>query len=598
MKYDLIVISGNSLDSSPSLVLSFEDSIYIFNIPDQTQRLFREKKVKIGKLKHAFFTSLHSKCIGGFYGLLITAFDLKSSNISISAPKGLNLVLDSYHSLHSQENLRPTIVNSYFDDNITVKEHHLLVSIAYEVKMREIPGKFLVQKAKALGIPPGPVYREFTEGKSVTLSDGRVIHPSEVLGDPTPGETILFIDCYSHEEVKLLPSSFDSVDFVVHFTSIEIMLSPEYLAHFDTSKRAICFIPSQSVTFTSIALLYTSIISLYPTLFSPLVINSKAYNAKGLEYMTIGFPGLSYLFSPPEKKSFIYPEPETETISENEELPLPIFDSFMVTFLGTGSMYPSKYRNVAGILIHAKSGFILFDSGEGTVGQLRRRFGKKNSEIILKNLLLIFVSHNHGDHQFGLYQLLQERAKTTNVPVPLICHETLNNHLQEIENNSGFGSLCFAHSSDTCFETGTIKLETIPVVHCRGSKACVLTVDGGYRIAYSGDRGFNDNFPEIVSACDLMIHEATFSDDLSKLAEEKRHSTMSQAVATGQRANAQFLILTHFSQRYPKIPVFDTNSSNIGFAFDYLTIRFEEIKQFCSNCSTIFQKILELEQLE
>ncbi len=46
---------------------------------------------------------------------------------------------------------------------------------------------FLVEKAEALGIPPGPWRRRLVEGQTVTLPDGRVVHPDEVLGPPRPG---------------------------------------------------------------------------------------------------------------------------------------------------------------------------------------------------------------------------------------------------------------------------------------------------------------------------------------------------------------------------------------------------------------------------
>lgn len=46
---------------------------------------------------------------------------------------------------------------------------------------------FLVEKAEALGIPPGPWRRDLVAGKVATLPDGRRIHPDEVLGPPRRG---------------------------------------------------------------------------------------------------------------------------------------------------------------------------------------------------------------------------------------------------------------------------------------------------------------------------------------------------------------------------------------------------------------------------
>ena len=50
----------------------------------------------------------------------------------------------------------------------------------------------------------------------------------------------------------------------------------------------------------------------------------------------------------------------------------------VITFLGTSSAVPNKYRNVSGILVEtAKDTFILLDCGEGTLGEdMERKFGK------------------------------------------------------------------------------------------------------------------------------------------------------------------------------------------------------------------------------
>lgn len=57
---------------------------------------------------------------------------------------------------------------------------------------------FLPEKAQALGIPIGPIRRDLTEGKPVTLPDGRVIQPEEVLGAPQRGAKLCFIGDVSH----------------------------------------------------------------------------------------------------------------------------------------------------------------------------------------------------------------------------------------------------------------------------------------------------------------------------------------------------------------------------------------------------------------
>lgn len=105
-----------------------------------------------------------------------------------------------------------------------------------------------------------------------------------------------------------------------------------------------------------------------------------------------------------------------------------------VTPLGTGSAIPSKYRNVSSTLVHVppassdrergsesseelddpvESDFILLDTGEGTWGQLERRFGSEGARRVLRGIKLISISHMHQDHHAGLTRIMQERARVS-----------------------------------------------------------------------------------------------------------------------------------------------------------------------------------------
>jgi ribonuclease Z len=53
----------------------------------------------------------------------------------------------------------------------------------------------------------------------------------------------------------------------------------------------------------------------------------------------------------------------------------------------------------------------------------------------------------------------------------------------------------------------------------------------------------------------------------------KRHSMTHEAVQTGKTAGAYRTILTHFSQRYPKIPVVDDSfQDSTCIAFDLMSV--------------------------
>ena len=79
---------------------------------------------------------------------------------------------------------------------------------------------------------------------------------------------------------------------------------------------------------------------------------------------------------------------------------------------------------------------------------------------------------------------------------------------------------------------------------------------------YSGDTRPCAALVAAARDATLLIHEATFEDDLLEDAVKKRHSTTSEAIQAGVDARCYRVILTHFSQRYPKAPKFDGHIGN------------------------------------
>jgi hypothetical protein len=58
MKVELVVVSGRTLDTSPSFFILIDGVSYLFNVPDGTQRLFMQHKWKLASIKQIFFTSI------------------------------------------------------------------------------------------------------------------------------------------------------------------------------------------------------------------------------------------------------------------------------------------------------------------------------------------------------------------------------------------------------------------------------------------------------------------------------------------------------------------------------------------------------------
>lgn len=105
--------------------------------------------------------------------------------------------------------------------------------------------------------------------------------------------------------------------------------------------------------------------------------------------------------------------------------------------------------------------------------------------------------------------------------------------------------------------TGISDLQTCFVTHCNGAQAVSLTFPDGFKFSYSGDCRPSKTFAEIGKGSTVLLHEATFDDELKIDAEAKKHSTTSEALAVGMAMGARRVVLTHFSQRYQKIPIMD-----------------------------------------
>ncbi|KAK9102359.1 hypothetical protein Sjap_019613 [Stephania japonica] len=111
---------------------------------------------------------------------------LKKGNSLTSDPSSIGLEVKSNQFLKS---LQPT-----GSDGSMLKPGD--ISVIYICELPEIQGKFDPAKAVALGLKPGPKYRELQLGNSV-MSDHQniMVHPSDVLGPSIPGPIVIIVDC-------------------------------------------------------------------------------------------------------------------------------------------------------------------------------------------------------------------------------------------------------------------------------------------------------------------------------------------------------------------------------------------------------------------
>jgi ribonuclease Z len=72
---------------------------------------------------------------------------------------------------------------------------------------------FLEEQAEALGVPKGPERRELVAGESVTLPNGRVVHPDDVLGPSRKGACLALVGDVGR--VRGLEATVRGVDMLV-----------------------------------------------------------------------------------------------------------------------------------------------------------------------------------------------------------------------------------------------------------------------------------------------------------------------------------------------------------------------------------------------
>jgi ribonuclease Z len=88
---------------------------------------------------------------------------------------------------------------------------------------------FLVEKAEALGVPPGPERARLVRGEAVTLADGRMIDPDDVLGASRPGTKIVFVGDTTRTDDLVEPAQgADLLIIEATYTALEADVAREF----------------------------------------------------------------------------------------------------------------------------------------------------------------------------------------------------------------------------------------------------------------------------------------------------------------------------------------------------------------------------------
>src|SRR5581483_9963027 len=195
----------------------------LFDCAEGTQRQLMRSTLGLPDLEEIFLTHYHADHTLGLPGMLKT-FSLRQREtpLTVYGPPGLRELFGDLRRIVGRlgypvelVELRPGETLDRDEYRILVMPvHHGVSAVGYVIAEEDRPGRFDVAAADALGIPSGPLRGALQRGESVTLDDGTVVTPADVLGDARRGRRIVLTgDTAPTESVQVLA---EGADVLVH----------------------------------------------------------------------------------------------------------------------------------------------------------------------------------------------------------------------------------------------------------------------------------------------------------------------------------------------------------------------------------------------
>ncbi len=215
--------------SAVALRLPQRSELWLFDCGEGTQHQFLRSPLRVSQLRRVFITHMHGDHIYGLPGLLASlGLSGHSDGVDLYGPEPLKEYLDGVLRTSSTRLSYPIRVHSVreaarsgapllVDGDITVRTApliHRVPAFAYRVDQQPRPGRFDVERARALGLSPGPLYAALKAGGTVTLDNGRVITGTSLCGPPRPGISLVYCTdtTFSEEAVALARGA----DLLIH----------------------------------------------------------------------------------------------------------------------------------------------------------------------------------------------------------------------------------------------------------------------------------------------------------------------------------------------------------------------------------------------
>jgi ribonuclease Z len=196
----------------------------LFDCGEGTQLQLLRTDLRLSRLRYVFITHMHGDHVLGLPGLLGTLnLSRHDRRVDVFGPPGIARYLrDVFRATHFRpifplETHEVEAGTVFATDEIAVEArrlNHRVLAFGYAVQERPRPGRFRLEDARSLGIPPGPLYGRLQRGEAVVLDDGRRIEPSAVVDPPRRGLRCAYCTDTGPSENALTPAT--GADLLIH----------------------------------------------------------------------------------------------------------------------------------------------------------------------------------------------------------------------------------------------------------------------------------------------------------------------------------------------------------------------------------------------
>jgi len=190
-----------------AVALVREGETLLFECGEGTQRQMMRYGVSFA-LSEIFFTHFHADHFLGVIGLVRTlGLQTRAEPLRLYGPKGAKKLLSQALALGVERvpfefevtEVKPgdtvegrgTGKGEEYDIQV-FKTEHGGGSVGYALREHERRGRFDVEKARAAGIPEGPLWGKLSKGEPIELADGRKLTAESFVGPKRPGRAIVF----------------------------------------------------------------------------------------------------------------------------------------------------------------------------------------------------------------------------------------------------------------------------------------------------------------------------------------------------------------------------------------------------------------------